>query len=142
MRDFILKLWGKVHQPRVIAATYAVLYLVLAWGGVAALIDPPSTIEGALGDVSMTVLSALLVLAGITGTPSALVGAWWLERIAVMSVAFSASLYGFVVVVKQFTSPGNRQLQLAFIITVLLLQLVRWHRIKERPYDPRRVRDV
>lgn len=132
------RLWLRVHQPRVIAVTYAALYTVLAWGGVVALIDPPSTIKGTLGDAAMTVLSALLVLGGVTGAPSALIGSWWLERIAVMSVAFSAGLYGAVIFVRQITETGNRQLQLAFVLTVLLMQLVRWHRIRQRPYDPTR----
>lgn len=132
------RFWLRVHQPRVIAVTYAVLYSVLAWGGIMALIDPPSTIEGTLGAAAMTVLSALLVLGGITGAPSALIGAWWLERIAVMSVAFSAGLYGAVIFVRQLTESGNRQLQLAFVLTVLLMQLIRWHRIRLRPYDPSR----
>ena len=130
--------WLRVHQPRVIAATYAALYTVLAWGGIMALIDPPSTIEGTLGAAAMTILSALLVLGGVTGAPSALIGAWWLERIAVMSVAFSAGLYGMVITVKHVTETGNRQLQLAFVLTVLLMQLIRWHRIRRRPYDPTR----
>lgn len=134
----IKRLWLKVHQPRVIAATYAALYLTLAWGGTTALIDPPSTIEGTLGVAAMTILALLLVLAGITGAPSALIGAWWLERIAVMSVAFSAGLYGTVVFVRQLADSGNRQLQLSFIVAILLMQLVRWHRIKQRPYDPHR----
>ena len=137
----IKRLWLKVHKPRVIAATYAVLYITLGWGGVTALVDPPSTIEGTLGEAAMTILALLLILAGITGAPSALIGAWWLERIAVMSVAFSAGLYGTVVFVRQLTDSGNRQLQLSFIAAVLLMQLVRWHRIKQRPYGPDRDRD-
>lgn len=132
------RLWLRVHQPRVIAVTYAVLYSVLAWSGVMALINPPTTIEGTLGTAAMTVLSALLVLGGVTGAPSALIGAWWLERIAVMSVAFSAGLYGAVVLVRQFTEAGNRQLQLSFIVAILLMQMIRWHRIRQRPYDPSR----
>lgn len=132
------RLWLRIHQPRVIAVTYAVLYIVLAWGGIAALVDPPTTIEGSLGTAAMTILASLLILGGVTGAPSALIGSWWLERIAVMSVAFSAGLYGAVIVVRQFTEAGNRQLQLAFVLTVLLMQLVRWHRIRQRPYDPTR----
>lgn len=132
------RFWLRVHQPRVIAVTYAVLYSVLAWGGIMALIDPPSTIKGSLGEAAMVILAALLVLGGVTGAPSALIGAWWLERIAVMSVAFSAGLYGAVIFVRQLTESGNRQLQLAFVLTVLLMQLIRWHRIRLRPYDPSR----
>ena len=137
--SLVKRAWARVHKPRVVAATYAALYLTLAWGGTTALIDPPSTIEGTLGEAAMTILALLLVLAGITGAPSALIGAWWLERIAVMSVAFSAGLYGTVVFVRQLADSGNRQLQLSFIAAVLLMQLVRWHRIKDRPYDPGRI---
>lgn len=132
------RLWSRVHPPRVIAVTYAALYSVLAWGGFMALIDPPSSIAGTLGSAAMTTLACLLILGGITGAPSALVGSWWLERIAVMSVAFSSGLYAIVIAVRQITETGNRQLQLAFVVTVLLMQLIRWVRIRQRPYDPAR----
>jgi len=138
MNPFV-RAWTKVHQPRVISALYCVIYTLLLLGGISALIDPPRSIEGTIGAAAMTLLASLLTLGGALGAPASLVGAWWLERLAVVSVGFSAGIYGAIIITLdvQATS-GNRQLQLSMVLVVLLMQAVRWHRIKQRPYDPDR----
>src|SRR5699024_10466073 len=127
-----------VNEPRAIAVSYFVLYTALFLGGWTALVSPPSTIEGAMGAWAMTILSVMLVVGGATGAPAALLGIWWLERSAVIAVGFSAAIYGATIIIRQFTSDGNRMLQAAFVFTVLVMQVVRWHRISQRPYDPAR----
>ena len=132
------RFWLRVHQPRVISALYCIIYTLLLLGGISALIDPPRSIEGAIGASAMTTLALLLVLGGTLGAPSALLGAWWLERVAVLSIGASAGIYGAIIVVLDATGAGNRQLQLSMVLVVLLMQAVRWHRIRVRPYDPDR----
>lgn len=129
--------WLRIHQPRVISALYCAIYLALAYAGITSFIAPPRSVEGVIGQVAVTTLALLLVLGGLLGAPAALRGIWWLERIAVASIAFSASIYGAIVLTLEIqSSTGNRQLQLMFILVVLLMQAVRWHRIRVRPYDP------
>src|SRR5699024_7097478 len=137
MNPFV-RAWTKVHQPRVISSLYCVIYTLLLLGGISALIDPPRSIEGAIGASAMTTLALLLVLGGSLGAPSALLGAWWLERIAVLSIGVSAGIYGVIIGVLDATGEDNRQLQLSMVLVVLLMQAVRWHRIRQRPYDPAR----
>lgn len=133
-----LTLWQLVREPRVISVAYFFVYFSLFIGGLTALIDPPRTVEGAIGTFSMMTLAGMLAFGGLLGAPAALVGIWWAERVAVLSVAMSALIYGGIVVVLHALGDGNRLLQLSFVVAVLLMQLVRWHRIKERPYDPDR----
>lgn len=135
----IKKAWLRVHQPRAISGIYFVIYLILLGGGIAALLQPPTSIEGEIGSTAMFILAGLLTFGGLIGAIAALPGIWWLERTAVTSVALSAAVYGGIVATLQVTESGNRLLQLSFVLTVLLMQAVRWHRIHQRPYDPDRV---
>lgn len=129
--------WLRVHQPRVISALYCAIYLALTYAGISAFISPPRSVEGVIGQVAITILALLLVLGGSLGAPSALRGVWWLERVAVVAVAFSAFIYGSIVLALEIqASTGNRQLQLMFILVTLLMQAVRWQSIRKRPYDP------
>lgn len=131
--------WFKIREPRVISVLYFFIYFVLFLGGTAALNDPPSTIAGEVGMVAMNLLSTILAFGGALGMVAALPGIWWLERIAVLSVSLSAAIYGYIILSLHVSTPGNRLLQISFIAVTLLMQGVRWHRIKERPYDPSKV---
>ena len=138
MVNVFVRLWRKVREPRVISVAYFFLYLSLFAGGVSALLDPPRTVEGHIGELSMTVLAAMLTFGGAIGAPSALFGIWWLERTAVFAIAMSALIYSGIIVALHYTGTGNRLLQLSFVGTVLIMQIIRWHRIRQRPYDPDR----
>ena len=138
MSELVVRLWRKVREPRVISVTYFVIYGVLFAAAVSALLDPPRSVEGHIGAVAMTMLAAMLAFGGAIGAPSALFGIWWLERTAVFAIAMSALIYGGIVTTLHVTGTGNRLLQLGFVVTVLLMQIVRWHRIRQRPYDPDR----
>lgn len=135
----ILKsLWFKIKEPRVISVLYFFIYLVMLVGGISSFIDPPATILGEMGDVTMYSLGSLLTAGGAIGSFASLPGIWWLERIAVASIGAAASLYAVIVLTLHLTQPGNRILQLSFVLSIIIMQLVRWHRIHERPYDPAR----
>src|SRR5699024_9961912 len=95
MHPFV-RAWTKVHQPRVISALYCVIYTLLLLGGISALIDPPRSIEGTIGAAAMTLLASLLTLGGALGAPASLVGAWWLERLAVVSVGVAAAIFASI----------------------------------------------
>ena len=132
------RLWDRVHQPRVISVLYFLIYLCLLGGGIAALLHPPTSIEGEIGAASMYMLAGLLTFGGLIGALASLPGIWWLERTAVLSVGLATVLYGGIVATLHWTESGNRLLQLSFVLAVGLMQAVRWHRIRERPYDPDR----
>jgi len=138
MSSMMLRFWQKIREPRVISVTYFVIYAVLFAAAVSALLDPPRSVEGHIGAVAMTMLAAMLAFGGLVGAPSALFGIWWLERTAVFAIAVSAFIYGGIIIALHSVGTGNRLLQLGFVVTVFLMQIVRWHRIRQRPYDPDR----
>lgn len=138
MGEALTRFWHMIREPRVISVAYFFIYLGLFAGGVSALLDAPRSVEGHIGSLAMVILAGMLTFGGLIGAPSALVGIWWLERTAVFSIAMSALIYGGIVLALHYTGTGNRLLQLSFVVTVLLMQIVRWHRIRQRPYDPDR----
>ena len=132
----ITRIWQRVHEPRTISILYFVSYLLLTGGGLAALADPPTSLEGEIGATAMSMLATLLVIGGAIGSASALPGVYWLERFAVGAIGSSAVIYLWIIVTLQFTQSGNRLLQAAFVVAVLAHQCIRWVRIRERPYRP------
>ena len=135
MRTLPRKIWSRIHEPRAVAIAQALIYVLLGAGGLTALIDPPRTLEGTIGMNAMLSLATLLTAACLIGIPAALFGIQWLERYAVYAVAISTAIYGGIVIVAQATTPGNRFLQLGFVLGMLVAQFIRWWRIKDMPYD-------
>lgn len=136
MAGFAYLLWLRVNEPRKISTYYFVAYVILAAVGAYAFISPPGTIAGAIGDTAMALLSALLVVGGVIGLIAVLPGKYWLERLGVMSISLASVIYLFIILTLHTTTPGNRLLQAGYVAFVLLLQGVRWERVKERPFRP------
>lgn len=137
----IKRLWQMVNEPRIVSTLHAAAYLVLAVVGMYALVNPPNSIEGAVGEVAMRLLAGVLTAGGVLGVPTSLAGIWWLERTAVALVCLASAIYLLIIIGLQLQSPPgtNRFLQAGFVSVVLLLHIVRWHRVLERPYDPERI---
>ena len=132
--------WLKIREPRVVAVVHAITYLVLMTGGIAALIQPPTSISGEIGAVSMTLLAGMLTGGGLIGAVTVLPGWWWVERYGVALIIAACLIYGWIVTVLHALQPGNRLLQLSIIVGLAGHLVVRLIRIKERPYDPTRRR--
>jgi hypothetical protein len=130
------RVWQKVNEPRVISVAYFAMYASGIVAGVYATISPPSSIEGQIGSNAMTALTVLLTFGCALGTIAALPGIYWLERSAVLSIALAAFIYLAILATLQLQQPGNRLLQAWFVWFVLGMQLVRWVRVRERPYRP------
>ncbi|WP_454044415.1 hypothetical protein [Cellulosimicrobium sp. Marseille-Q8652] len=129
-------LWQHVNEPRVISVVYFVMYLAGAGAGIYATITPPTSIEGQIGSTAMTALTVLLAGGCTLGAVAALPGIYWLERSAVTSIALAAGIYLAILGTLHLQQPGNRLLQSWFVLFVLGMQLVRWVRVRERPYRP------
>jgi len=137
--SLIRRLWARVNEPRVVSVSHALVYLVLLSAGLYALVNPPTTLEGAAGTFSMRLLAGTLAIGGAIGAPTALAGIWWLERTAVALVALATTVYLGLTLALQATSPPgtNRFLSAAMILSVLILHFpVRWYRVRQRPYAP------
>ena len=131
-----LELWTRIREPRMVSVLRFCMYLTLLLGAVTALISPPRSIEGAVGELAMTGLATLLAFGGTLGAIAALPGTWWLERTAILAVTLALGIYGLVVVSMHLGGEGNRLLQLSIVVGLMLSQAIRWARIRERPYDP------
>src|SRR5690625_741718 len=121
MTNTFYRIWQKIREPRVISVAYFLLYLTLFAGGVSALLDPHRSVEGHIGELSMTVLAAMLTFGGAVGAPSALFGIWWLERTAVFEIAMCALICVSIIVAFHSTGTGKRVLKLSFLAWVLIL---------------------
>lgn len=134
------RVWQKVREPRVISVAYFAMYASGVAAGVYATISPPASIEGQIGSSAMAALTVLLTFGCALGSVAALPGIYWLERSAVLSIALAAFIYLAILATLQVQQPGNRMLQAWFVAFVLGMQLVRWVRVRERPYRPANAR--
>lgn len=132
---WLKRIWARVHEPRAIAIIQALIYIVLCVGGITALINAPSTIEGAIGEGAMATLAIILAVSCALGAPAALLGIQWLERIVVWGVFSSGVIYALIIIGLQYGSTGNRLLQLSFVVSVILYQVIRFIRVHGAPYD-------
>src|SRR5690625_6702372 len=122
MTDRLRALWLRINEPRVIAASHALVYFALFSAGLYALVDPPGTVDYAIGQPAMYLLAGILAAGGAIGVPTALWGTWWLERTAVALVTLALTLYLLVVLGMQFAiDGGNRFLQAATVLCLILL---------------------
>src|SRR5699024_11893577 len=112
-------MWRMVREPRVISVLYFFIYLAFLAGGLSALIDPPRSIEGSIGSFSMYGLAGMLTFGGLIGAPSALVGIWWVEKLAVIAVGMSAVVYGGVIPALRLSREGDRLLAVAVVGAVV-----------------------
>src|SRR5690625_4335200 len=85
-------LWQKVNEPRIIAASHALVYFALFSAGLYALVNPPSSVDHAIGQPAMYLLAGILAAGGAIGAPTALWGTWWLERTAVALVTLALKI--------------------------------------------------
>lgn len=129
------RIWARIHEPRAVAIIQAMIYAVLGFGGTTALINAPNTVEGAIGEHTMTVLALIIAVSCALGVPSALFGVQWLEQITVWGVFAAGVAYAWIIIELHAGSTGNRLLQLSFVIAVILYQVMRYIRIKDAPYD-------
>lgn len=132
------RLWLRIHEPRVVAIIHFFTYAVLMGGGIVALWDPPTSIAGQIGLISMLMLAGMLTIGGAIGAVAVLPGWWWVERYATMLVVTAATIYAIIIGTLQVTSTGNRLLQLSVVLGLIGHVIVRMVRIWERPYDPAR----
>src|SRR5690625_6109186 len=69
--NLIRRLWARVNEPRIVSVSHALVYLVLLLAGLYALVNPPTTLEGAAGTFSMRLLAGTLAIGGAIGAPTA-----------------------------------------------------------------------
>lgn len=130
-------LWGRIAEPRRLKAVYFVAYLVTVFVGVAALLDPPNTVQGKLGGALTVVWGAFLLLCGFLGAASVFPGWWGTERLAIAAGYVGLGIYAAVVLTLHLTEPGARLTQLGVIVLASFVLTVRLVLIRGSDYEPR-----
>jgi hypothetical protein len=134
-----LRAWYRLQEPRTVTIAQTVIYLVTAVLGVIALLDPPSSISGDLGEGFMFAMAVLLIVGGVTGTVGCPPGWWVVERAAVWPCAAGFLIYGSSVFGLHFTQPGNRLVQALALLIVVLSFIKRFFTIRGAMVDPARL---
>ena len=138
MPTLLRRTWRKVNEPRAITMLTALGYAVLAFGGISALISPPRSIEGTVGDVAMTLLAAGLTAGGTLGAITSVPGWNWLERGAVLLCGASLVIYAVIIIIMGvIAESGNRDLQTAVVLFSAIMIVTRGFYIWDRPYAAR-----
>lgn len=76
------------REPRAINAAQVLADLVAAAAGLLAMVGGvPNLLTGQIGPVLAVYVGAVLLVGGVVGAAAVLVGAWWLERLALLVIA-------------------------------------------------------
>ena len=138
MPTLLRRTWRKINEPRAMTMLTALGYAVLAFGGISALISPPRSIEGTVGDAAMMLLAAGLTAGGTLGAITSVPGWNWIERGAVLLCGASLGIYAVIVIIMGILAEtGNRDLQTAVVLFSAIMITTRGFYIWNRPYAAR-----
>lgn len=135
-----LRMWWRIHEPRVTKALYAVSYLISVFIGAVTLMRPPTSIETPLGPTLTTIWAALILLGAVGAVVAVFPGWWWLERLGILLVDTGALIYfGVVVTLHVQAGPESSRLTQAGVILgfVWAFSAVRLWEIRGFTFEPR-----
>jgi hypothetical protein len=138
MRTAAVWLWARITEPKLITIVQTCIYAGIALAGLSAMLDPPMSVKGVWGPTLTAVWAWLLISGGGIGALTAPVGRWWAEKLGLVAAATGVLLYASIVLSLHFTDPGNRLVQLCFILVVLMHLAIRFLRIHRFSYEPGR----
>ncbi|WGH80595.1 hypothetical protein QDX25_07205 [Auritidibacter ignavus] len=130
------RVWGKISEPRTINFVTWIGYWHALVTGAYSIVNPPSSISGAIGEYAMLIIAVLVAIGGAIGIFTALNGAWWLERWGCTALIAGATMYYIIVISLHVMTPGNRLLQAGIIGAAVCLMIARLLRVSSRQQDP------
>lgn len=136
MNEYVPKLFEKIAEPQRISIAMALIYLLAVIGGMASIFNPPAHIVSHLGQGAMFLLSGLLVVGGVIGVPSAIIGHQKVEESAIFCIILSGTIYEGVILTDYLIGPGNRPVQATFVMMTLVFFYTRWEHIRHLAYNP------
>ena len=131
--------WARLHEPRIISATYGGAYMAMIFLGGVSIFSPPRTIENAAGNTLMSLIALLITAGGILGAITVANGRYWIERYAVGLAGLGMLGYWLMVAYLAVAATGNRFMQLLALTLALAFVLMRLHWVLRRDYNPRLV---
>jgi hypothetical protein len=133
----ILRLWLKIHEPRVRRLIFLFIYLMTLVAGVSALVVPPAALEGTVVSPLAYVWATLLVISGMFGAWGVLPGLWWAEHIAAYAGVPGSLIYAFLIFQAHTSEFENRIPQVCAVLIVGAAFCSRWYETRGINYEPR-----
>lgn len=133
--------WYWIEEPRTLKVFYLGVYLLAVWVGMVTLINPPNSIEGALGSAITSFWAGLIVLGGVGAAATILPGWWWAERLSVWLIILGVAIYeGVVIYLHVVGAQGSSRLtQAGFVAMAALLFILRLILTRKWDFEPRRL---
>jgi len=128
--SILKRLWLLIEEPRVRRALWSVAYLILAVGGLATLVQPPRSVEDAIGPALAYLWGGMVTVGGALGAWSTLTRWWVIERVALLLCWHGAAIYFVLTLHNHFAQAGNRIPQTAFIGFALVAFAIRFYDIR------------
>lgn len=129
-------IWLKAANPKMWTLAMCATYALLISGWVPAIIDPPNSLQGAVGMVIMYIIASMVVIGSVAGVGSAFWGVFKVEKWAVLAVGIGIIMYVLVVQGLHWTTEGNRLPQAQTIAALIPTFVARFvHVTRKRRAD-------
>ena len=123
-------IWMLIEEPRVRRVLWSVAYLLLTAGGIATLLNPPVSVEQAVGPFLAYLWGGMVTVGGAVGAWSTLTRWWVAERAAILLCWHGALIYLALTIYNHAAGGGNRLPQAAFIAFALVAFAIRFYDIR------------
>lgn len=133
--------WYRIQEPRTLKVFYLAVYLLAVWVGMVTLINPPTSIEGALGSAITAFWAGFIVIGGVGAALTVLPGWWWVEKLSVWLILCGIAIYQGVVIWLHIAGAegSSRLTQAGFIAFAALLFILRLILTRKWDFEPRRL---
>lgn len=133
-----LRRWvGRIPEPRSISVILSIAYAVFVLTGIATLVTPPTSIVGAVGEVTMSLVGWFFLAGGVIGMIAGSTEFWQLERVGIAAMAVGLTTYAYIVTTLHFTTTGSRLTQLGIILIAACFLALRFAMIWRYDFKPR-----
>ena len=130
---------ARLHEPRIISAVYGGVYTIALLVGLYNFFDPPRTImEAADNPILLYLIAGGISTGGLLGMITVVRGLYWVERFAAGLLGGGLGLYWIISAWLTLFSGGSRWMSLMTTTFAVVLILIRYYWIADRPYNPNR----
>lgn len=126
-----------IPEPRWVSTIYTLGYATTVGMGLVTLTNPPQTLTGAVGEVSMMLAAILWLAGGLIGMIAGQREWWEGERYALTMMLVGIIFYAWIITGLHFIADGSRLTQLGVLGLAGLFLLLRYGFIWRYPFKPR-----
>jgi hypothetical protein len=125
----------KVAEPRIIRIMHFIIYVCMMVAGFGTIFGPPQSWLNVLGHVLIYVFGGFVFVGALLSAISVLPGIWWLERVGIIMLTTSMTMYTVVIL-----ALGRAPVSIAVALALTLSFAQRWIEIKGAQLAPRNPR--